>query len=180
MKMNKIAVATGFALALCAGAANAGALASGAGTTDSTHVYFDGTITNAPCSIPNASRDQHVKMGSIAAHVLKDGGTSDAEPFHFDLKDCPTGAAVTVTFDGASDPKVTDGTLLSLGSGEASGAGIQILANGAPVKLGVATTKQNLGEGDNTLTYAAQLKGDGATVTTGDFEAVSNVTFTYQ
>lgn len=177
MKLNKSALALGMGMAFMAGSAMA------ANTTDSTHVYFDGTITNAPCSIPNASRDQHVKMGSIAAHVLKNGGTSDAQPFHFDLTDCPVGQAVTVTFDGATDPNAGDDdtTMLSLGSGEASGAGIQILADGKPVTLGEATSKQNLGEGDNTLTFAAQLKGDSAsTVAPGDFSAVSDVTFTYQ
>ncbi|MFP3524586.1 fimbrial protein [Pantoea sp. SIMBA_072] len=176
MKINTIALVLGMSMAVFTGSA----LAVGDATlaTDSTHVYFDGTITNAPCSIPNASRDQHVKMGSIAAHVLKNGGTSDAQPFHFDLTDCPAGSSVTVTFGGATDPKAA--SLLSLGSGQASGAGIQILADGAPVKLDEATEKQNLSEGDNTLTFSAQLKGDGASISTGDFAAVSNVTFTYQ
>jgi len=171
MKLNTIALALGMGLTVMAGSV----MATG---TDNTHVYFDGTITNAPCSIPNASRDQHVKMGSIAAHVLKDGGTSAAEPFHFDLADCPAGTTVDVTFGGASDAQ--NDSLLSLGSGQASGAGIQILAEGKPVTLGQATSKQNLTEGSNTLTFAAQLKGDGASVTPGDFSAVSNVTFTYQ
>ncbi|WP_191939664.1 fimbrial protein (plasmid) [Pantoea agglomerans] len=181
MKLNTIALALGMGLTVMAGSvmAKPGDDTSPAKiTTDNTHVYFDGTITNAPCSMPNSSRDQHVKMGSIAAHVLKDSGTSAAQPFHFDLIDCPVGTSVDVTFSGATDPK--DATLLSLGSGEASGAGIQILAEGKPVALNKAGSKQTLGEGDNTLTFAAQLKGDGASVTPGDFSAVSNVTFTYQ
>lgn len=178
VKKNTIALVLGMGMAVVAGSAMA---AGSEKTTDSTHVYFDGTINNTPCSIPSESRDQHVDMGSIAAHVLKDGGTSDAKNFHFDLTDCPAGTAVSVTFDGASDPNSTGKTLLSLGSGTASGAGIQILANGAPVKLGTPTTKQDLGANNNTLTFAAQLKGDSASqVTTGNFEAVSNVTFTYQ
>lgn len=178
MKLNTIALALGMSMAVFAGSALAGGGDTPPTTTDSTHVYFDGTITNAPCSIPNASRDQHVKMGSIAAHVLENGGTSDAQPFHFDLTDCPVGSSVTVKFGGATDPNA-DG-LLALGSGQASGAGIQILANGVPVTLDKATEKQKLSEGDNTLTFSAQLKGDGASISTGDFAAVSNVTFTYQ
>lgn len=175
MKLNKMMLAMGLGMTVISGAAMAGG--SVTTTTDSTHVYFDGSITNVPCSMPNTSKDQHVPMGSIASHVLEDSGTSDPVSFKFDLKDCPAGNAVAVTFDGAADSE--NKALLSLGSGTASGAGIQILANGAPIKLGTATAKQNLGEGDNTLTFAAELKGDGATVTTGDFSAVSNVTFTY-
>ncbi len=178
MKLNKMALFVGVGMALFAGSALADDTIP---QTDHTHVYFDGTITNAPCSMPNTSRDQHVPMGSIAAHTLKDGGTSDPQAFHFDLKDCPAGSTVSVTFGGASDPNAkNDKTMLSLGSGAASGAGIQILADGNPVTLGKANSKQNLTEGDNTLTFAAQLKGDEASVTTGDFSAVSDVTFNYE
>jgi len=177
MKFNKVAVLLGMGLAMAAGSAMAGTDTA----TDSTHVYFDGSITNAPCSLTPDSKDQHVAMGSIAAHLLKDGGTSDAHPFHFDLTNCDTATmkTVTVTFGGAADPN--DSSLLSLGSGQASGAGIAILADGKTVTLGKATAAQNLSDGDNTLTFAAQLKGDGASaVTPGDFSAVSDVTFTYQ
>lgn len=182
MKMNKLAIVLGATMALCAGAVNAGTLA-GSGTkatTDSTHVYFDGTITNAPCSMPSGSRDQHINMGSISATALKKNGTSDPQEIKFNLKDCPAGDTVTVTFSGVNDPNVpNDSTLLSLGSGQASGAGIQILSNGKAVTLGTATDEQTLGEGDNTLSYTAQLKADGKDITTGDFSSVANVLFTY-
>ncbi|HFQ9140813.1 TPA: type 1 fimbrial protein subunit FimA, partial [Enterobacter cancerogenus] len=64
--MNKIAVATGFALALCAGAANAGALASGAGKTTTVNggtVHFKGKLVAAPCAVSNDTSDQTVKLG---------------------------------------------------------------------------------------------------------------------
>lgn len=175
MKMNIIALALGMGMAAFSGASVAADVTP---TTDSTHVHFIGSITNAPCSMTKDSLEQKVPMGSIAAHVLVNGGTSDAVPFHFDLTDCPVGSSVAVTFGGASDS--ADVKLLALGSGKASGAGIQILADGKPVTLGMATTQQNLSEGDNTLTFSAQLKGDNATVNPGDFDAVSDVTFTYQ
>jgi len=180
MKFNKVTALLGLGLAMTAGSTLAVA-APATSATDSTHVYFDGSITNAPCSLDSGSKDQHVPMGNIAAHLLKDRGASDAVPFHFDLKDCDTAtmSTVTVTFGGAADPN--DATLLSLGSGQASGAGIAILADGKNVTLGEPTAAQKLSDGDNTLTFAAQLKGDGASaVTPGDFTAVSNVTFTYQ
>lgn len=166
MKLNKLAIALGIGMVMAAGAAVA------ADVHDSTHVYFDGTITNAPCSLTPDSQDQHVAMGSIAAHLLEKGGTSDARPFHFDLTNCDASTikTVAVTFGGASDPNANE--LLSLGSGEASGAGIVILADGKPVTLGSATAAQTLTDGDNTLTFAAQLKGDGASsVTPGAFSA---------
>lgn len=176
MKLNKLMFAMGLGMSVISGMAMAGD-ASTTTTTDSTHIYFDGSITNVPCSMPATSRDQHVAMGSIASHVLENGGTSDPVAFTFDLKDCPAGNTVAVTFSGVSD----DGqkNLITLGSGTASGAGIQILADGAPVTLGTPTTKKTLAEGDNVLTFDAQLKGYGKEVTTGDFQTVSDVTFTY-
>lgn len=176
MKLNKFFLVTGLGLTVFSGVAFAGD-ASTTSTTDSTHVYFDGSITNVPCSMPADSRDQHVPMGSIASHVLENGGTSDPVSFNFDLKDCPAGDTVSVTFSGVSDDGHKD--LITLGSGTASGAGIQILADGKPVKLGTATAKKTLAEGDNVLTFDAQLKGYGDAVTTGDFQTVSDVTFTY-
>lgn len=177
MKFNKVVMALGLGAVMMAGASSAMAKTA----TDSTHVYFDGSITNAPCSLSPDSQDQHVKMGSIAAHLLKDGGTSDARPFHFDLTNCDTSTlkTVAVTFGGTAD--AADNSLLALGSGEAAGAGIAILAEGKPVTLGKANAAQTLTDGSNTLTFAAQLKGDGASdVIPGAFSAVSDVTFTYQ
>lgn len=175
MKLNKIMFVMGLGMTVISGAAMADA--STTTTTDSTHVYFDGSITNVPCSMPDTSRDQKVHLGSIASHVLENGGTSDEMPFSFDLKDCPAGNTVTVTFTGTSDEGQDN--LITLGSGTATGAGLQILADGIPVKLGTATAPKTLAEGDNVLTYDVQLKGYGNDVTTGDFNAVSNVMFTY-
>lgn len=177
MKLNKMMFAMGLGMTVISGGAMAGNDASTTTTTDQTHVYFDGSITNVPCSMPDSSRDQKVHLGSIASHVLENGGTSDEIPFSFDLKDCPAGNTVTVTFTGTSDEGQDN--LITLGSGTATGAGIQILADGEPVKLGTATAPKTLAKGDNVLTYDVQLKGYGKDVTTGDFNAVSNVMFTY-
>jgi type 1 fimbria pilin len=179
MKLNKIVLALGMGMTFISGAA----MAIGdppATTTDNTHVYFTGEITNTPCSMTNDSLDQTVPFGHISANALADGGTSSEADFKFVLEDCPAGNnTISVKFDGTTDEGQTD--LITLGSPDATGAGIQILADGKALKLGEYSAKKTLTEGRNELNYAAQVKGYSTSIpiTTGAFKAVSNVTFTY-
>lgn len=176
MKFNKMAVCLGMATVVMAGNAMAKSV------TDSTKVTFTGTITEAPCSLDTGSDKQEVDMGHIAAHLLKNKGKATSKPFRFQLTDCEISTLknVTVTFNGTADNR--DSALLALGSGDATGAGIAITeADGSLITLGQASHPRTLQDGDNTLSFAAYLQGDGASaVTPGSFSAVSDVTFTYQ
>lgn len=175
MKNSAIFALMGAAMVITSGTAVAGT------ATDSTTVTFTGAITETPCSLDAASDKQEVPLGHIAAHSLENNGQSPSQQFQFQLKDCDvsTMSHVSVTFTGTPDSH--DSSLLALGGGAASGAGIAIAYGDSQVKLGEATAKQALVDGSNTLQFAAYLKGDGASaITPGDFTSISNVTFTYQ
>lgn len=68
-------------------------------------------------------------------------------------------------------------------SGGASGAGVAITnAGGEVMTLGTASSAYTLTEGTNILDFAAYLQGLGssATITTGEFTAISTFALTYQ
>lgn len=186
MKKNAIVAAMGMAAVIFSGAVMAGGKTpepdpAPSTSTDSTNVTFTGSITETPCSLDSGSQNQEVKLGHIAAHELENKGQSSPVNFQFNLKDCDvtTQKNVSVTFTGAADG--LDSSLLALGGGQAQGAGIAIAYGDSLVNLGEATAQQALAKGSNTLQFAAFLKGDGASaVVPGDFNSVSNVTFTYQ
>lgn len=197
VKMNKIAVATGFALALCAGAANAGGLASGAGkiiTVDGGTVHFQGKLVAAPCAVSDDTSDQTVKLGQYTTHhFAKKGSVGMVKPFEIKLEDCDTSVASTaaVAFSGITD--ATDPTLLAInqddtttGTVTATGVAIKILDNASNiVKLDgtTFTDKTTILDGDNTpaLKFTAQyvaLSDNGATG--GDANGDVNFIMQYQ
>lgn len=150
-------------------------------------VTFTGSIIDAPCSIAPGSIDQTVSLGAISNVALAAGGntgTSAAKNFSIELEDCVIATAgtkdkVTVTFTGAPSSYDTE----SLGLiGSAEGAFIQLRdADGAKVKLNTATSGQTVINGNNTLTFAANLKGGGAgaTIVPGTFQVPANFVLDY-
>jgi type 1 fimbria pilin len=195
VKMNKIAVATGFVLALCAGAANAGVLAaSGAGHTVTVNggtVHFKGKLVAAPCSVSTDTSDQEVKLGEYTTHHFKEAGTlGSVVPFQIKLEDCDTTIATSaaVAFSGRTDSTSTDGTLLAVdqdlssgNAGTATNIGIQVLdSKSTPVKFDGTTfvNKTTLIDGENILKFAAQYKSTG-TATAGDANADADFIMQY-
>ncbi len=170
MRINKILLAVAMGMGL----------ASLAHAQDQGHgkVYFHGSIIDAPCSIDDASQKQTVELGEISNVALADGGKSQVKNFDILLKDCSlaTAKTVTTTFTGQEGK---DGKLGI--SGSASGAGI-VLTDGAGNKIDLAkpTKAQTLQNGDNTLSFAAYVQGDGASVTPGEFTSVADFTLAYQ
>ena len=178
MKFAKVALVIAMGLA---GISAAQAADQGHGT-----VTFKGSIIDSPCSISADTVDQVVPLGQISNAALDNEGTSTPVDFNIKLEDCAitTKDSVQVTFSGAADQ--TDPTMLAL-TGTASGAGIVIATDGQQLDLGTASPAQKLGDGSNTLTFAAYLKGDkkesiGASspVVPGDFTSVANFTLAYQ
>lgn len=173
MKLNKIMLA---AVMVFGAASFAQAADQGHGK-----VKFKGSIIDAPCSIAPDSIEQTVDLGQVSNVALKDGGTSTPHPFEIKLEQCDiaTLKSVTTTFTGAASP--TNKDLLGI-TGTASGAGIVISYGGKPIELGKATATQTLNEGNNSLSFAAYLQGEGASaaVVPGDFSAVADFTLAYQ
>ncbi|NTX79564.1 type 1 fimbrial protein [Serratia proteamaculans] len=189
MNMNKNLIAAVLAtMAMGSVVSTANAANQGSGT-----VTFTGSIINAPCSIAPDSVDQTVNLGSVANKALANGGKSSPQNFNIKLQDCDiTGLVdktVTTTFTGT--PSKINANNLGL-TGTASGAAIVLTQGGTDIKLGEATTATKVGEGNNTLAFAAYLQGETVTAATktdsavyapivpGDFKSVANFTLAYQ
>ena len=86
---------------------------------------------------------------------------------------------MTTTFSGTASAANPD--LLGI-QGTAKGASVAITTDtGTPIKLGQASPAQALLNGDNDLTFAAFLKGDGAsaTIVPGKFQAIASFALDY-
>lgn len=176
MKLNKIVLGVSLALGM----------ASFVNAADQGHgkVTFTGSIIDAPCSIAPESIDQTVELGQISNAALKDSGQSTPKNFDIKLEDCSFGTPaaknkVQVTFTGMES--AAGNGLLGI-TGNAKGASVAITqADGQVIKLGTPTKEQALQDGNNTLSFAAYMQGDGASaaITEGDFQAVADFTLAY-
>ncbi|MEN4700025.1 fimbrial protein [Pantoea agglomerans] len=177
MKLNKIMLAVSVVMGMSSLAHAADPVHSAA---DQGHgkVTFHGSIIDAPCSIDPDSVDQKIELGEISNVALEKSGSSTPKPFQILLKNCSTATlkTVTSTFTGAEG---VDGKLGI--TGEAAGAGI-VLTNGDGTKitLGKATKAQTIQNGNNTLSFSAYVQGDGASVTPGEFNSITDFTLAYQ
>lgn len=186
MKLSKIMLAIA-ALGLVS-VANAAPESQGGGT-----VTFTGSIVKAPCSIDSESEHQLVVLGPIGNKVLENGGQSLPKPFKIKLVSCDVSdlvdKTVTSTFTGTSSTGNPDMFALT---GDTQGASLAIVyGSNNLVKPGVAHTPLIINNGENTLNYAAYVKGDmvkdasggpdtGATIVTGTFTTITNYTLAYQ
>lgn len=147
-------------------------------------VTFTGSIIDAPCSISPESVDQTVDLGQISNVALQNSGKSTPRNFDIKLENCSFGEPaaknkVAVTFTGMES--AAGNGLLGI-TGTAKGASVAITqADGEVIKLGQATKQQTLQDGNNTLSFAAYMQGDGAsaTITEGEFQSVADFTLAY-
>ncbi|MBC3303147.1 Pilin (type 1 fimbria component protein) [Pseudomonas cedrina] len=145
-------------------------------------VTFIGSVHSGACSIKPDSVDQTVRLGAIAKHQLQAGGKSEARRVLIELEGCDlaglTDNTVTTTFTGAPST-VVPGAIGTVGG--AGNLGIMMTHGGALVQLGVPTTPQIIGAGDNTLEFGAYVQGAATgDIVPGDFSAVTNFTLAYQ
>lgn len=145
-------------------------------------VTFLGSVHSGACSIKPDSVDQTIHLGAIAKHQLQSGGKSEARRVLIELEGCSladlTDNTVTTTFTGAPSGAVP-GALGTVGS--AGGIGILMTHGSELIELGVATTPQLIGAGDNTLEFGAYVQGAATDpIIPGDFSAITNFTLAYQ
>ncbi|EDT7315848.1 type 1 fimbrial protein [Salmonella enterica subsp. enterica] len=182
--MKKLVLAIAMASGMSIGAAHAATNA----TADQGHgtVTFRGSIIDSPCSITPDTIDQVVPMGEISTKALENGKQTSLKYFDIKLEDCDvaslTDKTVTATFTGTETQ--SQAGFLAL-SGSASGAAIGITnQDGTNIPLGTASPVMQVTEGNNTLHFAAFLKGDGASavvaVVPGDFNSVAKFVLAYQ
>ncbi|MBL1307709.1 MULTISPECIES: fimbrial protein [Pseudomonas] len=145
-------------------------------------VTFIGSVHSGACSIKPDSVDQTVQLGAIAKHQLQSGGKSTARPVRIELEGCDltglTDKTVTTTFTGAPSSAVP-GAIGTVGG--AGGVGVMMTHGGKLIELGVPTTPQAIGVGDNTLEFGAYVQGAATDpIIPGSFSAVTNFTLAYQ
>ncbi|ROR60342.1 UNVERIFIED_ORG: type 1 fimbria pilin [Providencia alcalifaciens] len=162
-------------------------MSSMANAADAGHgkVTFTGSIIDAPCSITPDSIEQTVELGQISKVALTGGGQSTPRNFSIALENCSFGTPATknkvnVTFTGMESS--VNNELLGV-TGTAKGVGIALTQlDGSLIKLGTPTKDQVLQDGNNTLTFAAYVKGssdEAIAVTEGDFQSVTDFTLSY-
>lgn len=199
MERNKIALAVGLMLSLCAGVAYAGNDDGGntpdpapkTVTVNGGTVHFKGKLVAAPCAVSTDTSDQEVKLGEYTTHHFKTAGVlGSVVPFQIKLEDCDTSVASTaaVAFSGRTDDSSSDSSLLAVdqdlsagNAGTATNIAIQVLDNQSkPVKFDGTTfvNKTTLIDGENILKFAAQYKSTGV-ATAGDANADADFIMQY-
>lgn len=144
-------------------------------------VQFQGNITEATCSLSTDSRDKAVDLGSVSSNAFDagSGATTGGKSFSINLTDCaPSVTTATVTFSGDT----TADSVLKTSQGDITNVGIQILQDGAPLKLdgSQASTAQTLVEGDNALDFTARYIALSNSVAAGEANASASFTLNYE
>lgn len=165
-------------------------------TVDGGKINFTGSIVASPCAVNNGTDNngQTVMLGQVPVnHFTAQGDTSTPVPFNIQLEGCDlTGdsenyTTATITFQGetVSAEKATDlaitGSAGATGENIAKNIGIQILQNGAPVKVdgSTATATQSLQTGNNSIPFSAEYIAEATGVTAGAANAVVDFKMTY-
>ena len=149
-------------------------------TVNGGNVHFKGEFVNAACAVSTDTADQTVNLGQYrTASITAAGQTTTNVPFNIKLVQCDTTVAKTaaIAFNGTADG--TDGTLLSINSGNsnakaATGVGIEILDSKSKTLTpngSTFSTAQTLIDGNNTLPFVARYKSTAANVTAGQADA---------
>ncbi|KKB03155.1 fimbrial protein [Pantoea anthophila] len=147
-------------------------------------VKFTGEITDVSCNVTAGSKSQSVDLGKWAKSYFESRTETTETPFTISVSDCPTSVKkVAVLFDGDKDSG--DNTLLKVASGGASGVGVKLYEadRKTPVAIGNVSEAVDVvaaaDGGSADLTFFADYKSDGAAITVGAANAVSNFVMVY-
>lgn len=147
-------------------------------------VKFTGEITDVSCNVSAGSKSQTVDLGKWAKSYFESRSETTETPFTISVKDCPASVTkVAVLFDGDKD--AGDSTLLKVAGGGAAGVGIKLYEadRSTPIAIGSISeavkvvTATDGGSAD--LKFFADYKSDGAAITVGKANSVSNFVMVY-
>jgi len=141
------------------------------------------TLTTVACAVKNPSIQVTMNPAN-ETDFRKSGGTAGKTDFRIDL-DCDASTNVNVTLDpGAAGAQDAARGILKLdasASQSASGVGLQILSNGAPVVLGtMMRAGTTTTDGLYSIPLRAQYIQTGPAITPGEANASATFTMTYQ
>jgi len=151
-------------------------------------VKFTGEITDVSCDVSTASKSQTVDLGKWAKSYFESRTETTETPFTISVKDCPESVTkVAVLFDGEKD--AGDTTLLKVtqsgSAGNAAGVGIKLYEadRSTPIAIGSVSEAVNVVKaedgGSADLNFYANYKSDGAAITVGKANSVSNFVMVY-
>ncbi|WP_260513536.1 fimbrial protein [Serratia fonticola] len=123
-----------------------------------------------------------VPMGKISKSAFHGVGSVTARrPFQIDLN-CDPGTKIAVTLNGLAGSSDAIGVLaLNPDEGKASGVGVQILQQNAPIRLGTAIPIGiSHSMGTYTIPFSARYFQSKDTVTAGSANSTATFTMTYQ
>ncbi|KAA5931427.1 MULTISPECIES: fimbrial protein [Pantoea] len=147
-------------------------------------VKFTGEITDVSCDVSTASKSQTVDLGKWAKSYFESRTETTETPFTISVKDCPSSVkTVAVLFDGDKDSG--DPTLLKVADGGATGVGIKFYEadRSTPISIGSISKAVKVVEaadgGSADLNFFADYKSDGAAITVGKANSVSNFVMVY-
>ncbi|QCA06580.1 fimbrial protein [Pantoea vagans] len=147
-------------------------------------VKFTGEITDVSCNVSTGSQSQTIDLGKWAKSYFESRTETTETPFTISVQDCPASVTkVAVLFDGDKDSG--DNTLLKVTDGGATGVGIKLYEadRSTPIAIGaiskaVDVVKASEG-GSADLNFYANYKSDGAAITVGKANSVSNFVMVY-
>lgn len=144
-----------------------------------------GTVTEVACSIKTPSLTfpigdvQATKFGTSVG-TIPDGGENTQ---NLGL-DCDAGANINVSLNGTQNPDLSDDSILALtgqgDAGVASGVGVQLLYNDAPLKLNNRIVLKKSDGGQESFPIKARYYQTKTAVTTGTANATATLELTYQ
>lgn len=138
-----------------------------------------GMVTLAPPACTVAIDPTVVQLPTVTVGALGgSGATTGTTPFAVRLS-CASTAPIKITLDSINPIDVNNGVLsIAGGTGAASGVGVQLTYNGAPVKLQSAITV-NATQGPFSIPFAASYYRSTGTLQAGTVRATATYTLTY-
>lgn len=156
-----------------------------AGTYLTTEIISMGAgnrVSQLACSIGNANIQ--VPLEDVMADTFTAAGTT-AKPRNFNLDlNCDAGARVNAMLTGVQNSDTSTAGVLQLtgagSAGVASGVGVQILYNNAPLALNNNMVLKTSAGGQETFPFTAQYYQTKDSVTAGSANAIATLNLTYQ
>jgi len=151
-------------------------------------VNFNGSIVNTPCAVDVDSANQTVTLGQYRQAAFTQAGDVSA-PVNFSIKltDCDASVytKAKITFSGTTSAGSENVLALNGDSASdtvASGVGVQILQNSAPLNVNGTTSSnaQTLLDGENNIPFQAQYIAIADEVGVGVANASTDFTITYE
>jgi type 1 fimbria pilin len=140
------------------------------------------TVTTLACSVSNTAIA--VNMGNVDKRAFNGTGSSPADSYtrSFNIPlNCNAGTRINVRFDGNAQ-NASKGVLnLAAGSNTATGVGVQLLYNNAPVQIGaIIVAGTSASAGSYNIPLKARYYQTASTITAGVANSSATFTLTYQ